>query len=100
MSFEKLSHVDNSVAIHQRNIQSLSVELVEAKSGIGPAFLSEIFCKRNLPNNNVIQALRYRGEVVKGVEHISTNLKVNIESRWFYQSGFEFAKTAILILNH
>ena len=22
------------------------------------------------------------------------------ESRWFYQSGFEFAKTALFILNH
>ena len=37
-----------------------------------------------------------RGAVVKGLEHISTYLLVNIEwrgseSRWFYQSGFEFA---------
>ena len=45
-----------------------------------------------------------RGAVVKGVEHISTNLSTSewrvFESRWFYQSGFEFAKTSLLILYH
>ena len=46
-----------------------------------------------------------RGAVVKGVEHISTNLKETYEWRgfescWFYHSGVEFAKTSLLILNH
>ena len=43
--------------------------------------------------------LSRRGAVVKGVEHISTKWRGS-ESRRFYQPGFEFVKTPLLILNH
>ena len=44
-----------------------------------------------------------RGAVVKGVEHFSTIVLVNIrvaQVRWFCRSGFELAKTQLSIFNH
>ena len=70
--------------------------------------------KTNKIANNISQIIRFnaikhkrrgsRGTVVKGIERISTIVLVNI---WvarvqvpLCQSGFEFAKTQLSILNH
>ena len=52
--------------------------------------------------NNLLKGennLSRRGAVVDGVEQIckSTSEWRRFDSRWFYQSGFEFAKTPLLI---
>ena len=50
-------------------------------------------------------SLSCRGAVIKGVEHFDKFVSSScewrgFESRWFYKSGIEFAKTPLLILNH
>ena len=42
--FKTLLEKDNSVTIHQRNIQSLSVEIYKALNNLNPDFMKEIFC--------------------------------------------------------
>jgi len=42
-SFKDLLEKDNSVSIHQRNLQVLATELFKTKNGYNPPLLSEIF---------------------------------------------------------
>ena len=46
-NFEELLLKDGSYTIHQRNIQSLAIEMFKAKNGIGPQLLKEIFTERD-----------------------------------------------------
>ena len=46
-NFEELLIKDASYTIHQRNIQSLAIEMFKAKNGIGPQLLKEIFIERD-----------------------------------------------------
>ena len=57
-SFKELLKKDNSVTIHQRNIQFLAIELYKVKSGIGPYLIQEIFTPRNIPENSMVASLR------------------------------------------
>ena len=49
---------DNSVSVHNRNLQYLAIELYKIKSGNVPFLLSEIFQKRSVPENSVFGNLR------------------------------------------
>ena len=42
-TFENLLHKDNSVTIHQRNLQQLAIEIFKVKIGIAPIIMNEIF---------------------------------------------------------
>ena len=57
-SFNELLKRDNSVTIHHRNIQFLAIELFKVKLGVAPPFMSNIFCKRNLTEESVVNSLR------------------------------------------
>ena len=57
-TFDELLIIDNSVTIHQRNIQFLGIELYKVKSGIAPPFMSEIFGERENEEGNIINSLR------------------------------------------
>ena len=45
-SFEQLLNKSGMMTIHQRNIQSLAIEMFKVKIDIGPQLLSQIFIKR------------------------------------------------------
>ena len=52
-SFEELLLNDNSVTIHQRNLQSLAIKMFKVKCGIEPMFMCEIFSlTKNLSTDN------------------------------------------------
>ena len=43
-SFEDLLGHDNSVSVHQKNLQVLMIEMFKTKHGLNPPFMKEIFC--------------------------------------------------------
>ena len=49
-SFEGLPMKDNSFSIHERNIQSLAIEIYKFLNGLSPSFLNEVFHK-NISNS-------------------------------------------------
>ena len=46
-SFNELLERDNSVSIHQRNLQMLLIEMYKVKCGLAPQIMSEVFTLRN-----------------------------------------------------
>ena len=55
-TFKELLEHENSVTIHQRNIQFLAIELFKVKSGRAPGFLNNIFTTRIIPDNSRISS--------------------------------------------
>ena len=56
-SFNELLAKDNSVSVHQRNLQLLMIEIYKAKNSLNPPFMEDIFVERtnisyNLRNND------------------------------------------------
>ena len=47
-SFEELLHKDNSVTVHERNIQALAPEVFRVKIGIAPKIMEDIFQLKDL----------------------------------------------------
>ena len=43
-TFESLLEKDDSVTIHQRNIQTLALEIFKTDNGLNPSFMKNIFC--------------------------------------------------------
>ena len=48
-SFEELLEIDNSVTIHQRNLQRLAIEIFKVKNNLSPPFMSNIFVENQVP---------------------------------------------------
>ena len=73
-SFEGVLMKDNSFSIHERNIQSLAIEIYQFFNGLSPSFLNNVFHKNisnsyDLPNNKELysrnsKTVRYETETV------------------------------------
>ena len=50
-SFAELLINDNSVSIHQRNLQVLVTEIYRTKMNINPSFMKDIFVEREIHYN-------------------------------------------------
>ncbi len=50
-SFEDLLKIDNSVTVHQRNLQLLMVEIYKTKFNLNPAFMKQIFKEKETSYN-------------------------------------------------
>ena len=61
-SFEDLLVKDKSLKVHHRNIHFLAIEMFKVKLGIAPSFMEDIFEKRVLPSNSVVNGLRHQSE--------------------------------------
>ena len=59
-SFEKMLEKDNSVSIHDRNIQALATEMFKVKNNIAPEIMKELFTSKmssyDLRNNNLFES--------------------------------------------
>ena len=73
-SFEELLITDNSVSIHQRNLQLLVTEIYRTRINLNPSFMREIFLEReihyNLRVNNNVYAHKPRTSAY-GLEKVS-----------------------------
>ena len=72
-SFEDLLGYDNSVFVHQKNLQVLMIEMFKTKHGLNPPFMKEIFCPQtnhyNLRNDRDFNLPRVRS-VMYGSETV------------------------------
>ena len=72
-SFEDLLGYDNSVSVHQKNLQVLMIEMFKTKHGLNPPFMKEIFCLQtnhyNLRNDRDFNLPRVRS-VMYGSETV------------------------------
>ena len=50
-SFESLFMKDNSFSVHERNIQSLAIEIYKFLNGLSPSFLNKVF-RKNISNSH------------------------------------------------
>ena len=50
-SFENLLVIDNSVTVHQKNLQLLMIEIYKTKHDLNPSFMTQIFEEKVLPYN-------------------------------------------------
>ena len=75
-SFRELLEKDNSVTIHERNIQVLLTEIFKVKSGAAPEIMTEIFKfkdhsydlrKNNCLERRVIKSCKYGSETVSNL---------------------------------
>ena len=78
-SFEEQFITDNSVSIHQRNLQLLVSEVYRTRMNLNPPFMKEIFVERemhyNLRVTNNIYARRPR-TAAYGLENVSFHGKI------------------------
>ena len=58
-SFDSLLGKDQSVTFHQRNIQSLCLEIYKTTQNINPSFMKEVFAIKNQTYNTRKQYLLY-----------------------------------------
>ena len=75
-SFRELLERDNSVTIHERNIQVLLTEIFKVKSGAAPEIMTEIFKfkdhsydlrKNNCLERRIIKSCKYGSETVSNL---------------------------------
>ena len=74
-SFIKLLEKDNSVSIHQRNLQILAIEMFKVSNGLSPVLMNDIFKLRGEQTDNLRKPSQfYRPEVnsvYNGTESVS-----------------------------
>ena len=61
-SFETLLEKDGSLSIHQRNIQSLAIEIFKMNNNLNPNFMKDIFRPINHNYNKNAQSLSSESE--------------------------------------
>ena len=75
-SFRELLERDNSVTIHERNIQVLLTEIFKVKSGAAPELMAEIFkfkdhsydlIKNNCLERRIIKSCQYGSETASNL---------------------------------
>jgi len=73
--FEKLLLLDNSVTVHQRNIQVLATELFKVKNNLSPDIMNTVFIKNQQSAYNLRNESYFRREhkqtVYFGTESLS-----------------------------
>ena len=69
LSFAELLEKDNSVIIHQKNLQVLATEIFKLKNGLAPEIMKEVFKKQNPAYNFRSRAIHFKRENVKTTQY-------------------------------
>ena len=106
-SFRELLERDNSVTIHERNIQVLLTEIFKVKSGAAPQIMEEIFKfkdhsyrlrKNNSIERQIIKSRKYGSETVSNLEAKVWDIQLeNIKKAESFQETkiFDSAKLSV-----
>ena len=69
LSFSELLNLDNSVTVHQKNLQVLVTEIYKVKNGIAPEIMKDIFELQNPSYNLRSTCNQFRRENIKTVHY-------------------------------
>ena len=69
LSFSELLDLNNSVTVHQKNLQVLVTEIYKVKHGIAPEIMKAIFELQNTSYNLRSSCNQFRGENIKTVHY-------------------------------
>ena len=69
LSFSELLNLDNSVTVHQKNLQVLVTEIYKVKNGIAPEIMKDIFELQNPSYNLGLSRNQFRTENIKTVHY-------------------------------
>ena len=69
LSFSELLDLDNSVTVHQKNLQVLVTEIYKVKNGIAPEIMKDIFELQNPSYNLRSSCNHFRRENIKTVHY-------------------------------
>ena len=69
LSFSELLDLDNSVTVHQKNLQVLVTEIYKVKNGIAPEIMKDIFELQNPSYNLRSTCNQFRRENIKTVHY-------------------------------
>ena len=68
-SFENLLERDQSVSVHQKNLQYLAIELYKRKNNLSPEIMNEVFMIRDVPHYNIRNFSEFQRNLVKSVKY-------------------------------
>ena len=69
LSFSELLDLDNSVTVHQKNLQVLVTEIYKVKNGIAPGIMNDIFELQNPSYNSRSSCNQFRRKNVKTINY-------------------------------
>ena len=82
LSFAKLLEKDNSVTIHQSNLQVLATETFKLKNGLGSEIMKEVFEIQNLAYNFHSEATHFRRENLKRTHYYIQSVRYLGRNVW------------------
>ena len=73
-SYEELSDKDNSVPIHQKNLQKLAIEMFKTYTGRAPQIMNEVFPRNYTLNYNLRRHPEFASRAINTVHYGSESL--------------------------
>ena len=75
-SYEELLDKDNSVSIHQKNLQKSAIEMFKTYTGMTPQIMNEVFPRNYALNYNLRRHPEFASKAIKTVHYGSESLSI------------------------
>ena len=75
-SYEELLDKDNSVPIHQKNLQKLAIEMFKTYTGMTPQIMNEVFPRNYTLNYNLRRHPEFASKAINTVHYGSESLSI------------------------
>ena len=82
LSFEQLLKKDNSVSIHQKNLQSIATEMHNMNNSLFPILIQELFMPNNEHTYNLRHLRQFKTTAVNTVNHDTKSVSL-LETRFW-----------------
>ena len=81
-TFEEILEKDNTVSVHQRNLQFLAIELYNVVNGISPDLMKEVFPLNDDSGYNLRKKRTFKSQRVKSMRHGTHSLAYLAPKIW------------------
>ena len=81
-TFEELLEKDNTVSVHQRNLQFLAIELYKVVNGISPDLMKEVFPLHDDSGYNLRNKRTFKSRRVKSMRYGTDSLAYLAPKIW------------------